>query len=463
MDMTQDTLPIEFPPSPTGFKYVDLFAGIGGFAAVLNSLGGESVYSVEIDKAAAAVYERNWSHDPLGDVTEDANELEVRVPEHDVLAAGFPCQPFSKSGAQRGMDETRGTLFWNIMRIVEARKPKLVILENVRNLAGPRHKHEWDVIIRSLKEAGYTVSQTPSIFSPHLIDRASGGRPQSRERVFITATYSPGVTLDPDLVEPITIDPTRLASRPWNLREDLPLIEEKNLPGTELSQEETQWIEAWAEFVKLIRASLEFQSLPSTLPGFPIWVDAWGTEDDEIDPETPDWKVNFLTKNQRFYRLHETVLNEWLLRNDVASFPASRRKFEWQAQDEVDLWECVMQLRPSGIRAKKATHLPALVAITQTSIYGPFRRRLSVREVARLQGLPDVFDFGAQSDAKTYKQLGNGVNLGVVMHVLKRHVDRDRHLLMNDAIGRRLAKAIDVAPWDPEQRVAGYLKGAARN
>lgn len=458
MDMTQDTLPFDFPPSPPGFKYVDLFAGIGGFAAVLNSLGGESVYSVEIDTAAAAVYERNWNSDPLGDVTVDANDLEVRVPEHDVLAAGFPCQPFSKSGAQRGMEEARGTLFWNIMRIVEARKPKLVVLENVRNLAGPRHKHEWDVIIRSLKEAGYTVSQTPAIFSPHLIDRASGGRPQSRERVFITATYSPEFTLDPDLVEPITADPKRLASRPWNLREDLPLIEEKNLPGTQLSQEETRWIEAWAEFVKIIRASLEFQSLPSTLPGFPIWVDAWGTEDDGIDPETPDWKVNFLTKNQRFYRLHQTVLDEWLSRNDVANFPASRRKFEWQAQDEIDLWECVMQLRPSGIRAKKATHLPALVAITQTSIYGPFRRRLSVREVARLQGLPDAFDFGDQSDAKTYKQLGNGVNLGVVMHVLKRHVERDRALLMQDAPGRVLTKAIDEAPWDPEGRVEEYLK-----
>ncbi len=73
----------------------------------------------------------------------------MEVPKHDVLTAGFPCQPFSKSGQQRGMDEARGTLFWNICRVLEKRKPSLVILENVRNIAGPRHTHEWDVIIRS--------------------------------------------------------------------------------------------------------------------------------------------------------------------------------------------------------------------------------------------------------------------------------------------------------------------------
>lgn len=455
--MTQDVLPIDLPAIPPKFRYVDLFCGIGGFAAVLNSLGGESVYSVEIDEAAAAVYKLNWNQDPLGDVTQDANEVEVRVPDHDVLAAGFPCQPFSKSGSQKGMEEARGTLFWNIMRVIEVRKPKLVILENVRNLAGPRHKHEWDVIIRSLSEAGYTVSKSPSIFSPHRIERASGGRPQSRERVFITATYSKGPRLDPDMVEALTIDPARIASKTWNLLEDLPLIEDRQIPGTELSSEEESWIDAWSEFVKIIRGSLEEQGMPSPLPGFPIWVDSWGTEHLEIDSATPDWKMNFITKNQRFYRLHQRVLDRWMAEYKVQSFPPSRRKFEWQAQEEKDLWSCVMQLRPSGIRAKKATHLPALVAINQTSIYGPFRRRLSVREVARLQGFPDEFDFGGQGDARSYKQLGNGVNLGVVMHVLKRHVERDKALLLDDRAGRSIVHAIENAPWDPERQVAANL------
>src|SRR5215213_4175372 len=151
--------------SSTGasFTFIDLFAGIGGFHAALSAMGGECVYAVEKDPEAAAVYERNWGIDPLGDIVEDT-EGRMVVPKHDVLAAGFPCQPFSKSGFQRGMDEARGTLFWNILRILEVQRPTVVLLENVRNIYGPRHKHEWHVIVRSLRELGYQVSSRPIVF-----------------------------------------------------------------------------------------------------------------------------------------------------------------------------------------------------------------------------------------------------------------------------------------------------------
>ena len=173
------------------FRFVDLFAGVGGFHAALKAYGGTCVYSVEIDPAAADVYRRNWAHDPLGDIADDVTDDLVKVPAHEVLAAGFPCQPFSKSGFQHGMEETRGTLYWHILRIIKKRKPKVVLLENVRNLAGPRHLHEWQVIIETLREQGYRVSDTPAIFSPHLLPPERGGRPQVRERVFITATHNP--------------------------------------------------------------------------------------------------------------------------------------------------------------------------------------------------------------------------------------------------------------------------------
>ena len=107
-----------------------------------------------------------------------------------------------------------------------------------------------------------------------------------------------------------------------------------------------------------------------------------------------------------------------------------------------------MHFRPSGIRAKKPNYLPALVAITQTSVIGPRKRRLSTREAARLQGLPDWFNFGDQPDSATYRQLGNGVSVGAVWHVLRAHVKRDEDVLKLTA--PRLLSAILKSPDNPD-------------
>lgn len=138
----------------------------------------------------------------------------------------------------------------------------------------------------------------------------------------------------------------------------------------------------------------------------------------------------FLIKNAEFYTQHRTLLNKWLKKwNHLEEFPPSRRKLEWQAQDTQSLWETILHFRPSGIRAKKPTYVPALVAITQTSIIGKQKRRITVREGARLQGLPEWFDFVDQGDPRAYKQLGNGVNVGAVYNVIRAQVLRDIDLL----------------------------------
>ena len=441
--------------TPQGFTYVDLFAGIGGFAATLESFGGRGVYSVEIDPAAAAIYERNWGRSPLGDITVDANETTMDVPPHDVLTAGFPCQPFSKSGAQRGMEETRGTLFFNIMMIIEAHHPTIVLLENVRNLAGPRHRHEWEVIIDLLRREGYRVSETPAVFSPHLLPLERGGRPQVRERVFITATYDPDHVMDHDLVPIPQIHVDARGDEEWSLTDDLPLDLDLNDERYALTDEEVSWIDAWDNFVSLLWKQEKRLAGPNgtpKLPGFPIWADHWVHEDDlEIPVGMPAWKANFLRKNSALYTRHQSALDVWREHYKISEFPPSRRKLEWQAQGNTTLWECALQLRPSGIRAKRLTHLPALVAINQTSIIGPLRRRLTPGEAARLQGLPSTFDFGTQPDAKSYKQLGNGVSVGAVWHVLKKHVERDAAILETTEPGRAILKAVrDDAPKSPD-------------
>lgn len=438
------------------FRFVDLFAGIGGFHAALAHAGGRCVYVSELDEAARMTYARNWI-DPLPmqsrpQVNTDITLAtpvngEVDVPAHDVLTAGFPCQPFSKSGFQRGMDEARGTLFWNIARILEERTPSVVLLENVRNLAGPRHRHEWAVIIHTLREIGYRVSSTPSVFSPHFLPPSLGGTPQVRDRVFILGTFvGPERALEEIDVAPTVIrgpvhgwDP-RDWDVNWVLDDDSDI---ENLARYKLSPEETRWINVWDDLVQRMWSASGVR-----LPGFPLWADAWIPER-ALDPNEldalPRWKADILVKNARFFDDHRDVIKAWHKANpSFVTFPHSRRKLEWQAQDTASLWETVMHLRPSGIRAKAPTYLPALVAITQTSIVGSRGRRLTPHEAARLQGLPRSFRFANSREAASYKQVGNGVAAGAAWHVLREHVEQNKHDLP-----KRVASAILNAGLNP--------------
>ena len=439
------------------FTFIDLFAGIGGFHGALSALGGECVYASEIDKDAARIYSRNWGLQPDGDITLAANEKTMQVPEHDVLVGGFPCQPFSKSGKQRGMEEARGTLFWNIARIIEIRMPKIVLLENVRNIAGPRHEHEWEVIIETLRQLGYRVSSKPLVVSPHRIHPEFGGRPQVRERVFIAATRTtkPGTHLgeEPGLpnIKKFEHD---WNIKDWNLARDLPIeskLNKEDKKSSALSESEIRWIAAWNEFILHFKSSYPGQNLP----GFPIWADDWVHVNNlKIPKGTPAWKSNFLKKNSEFYTQNKKFIDKWLKKYDnLNDFPPSRRKLEWQAQDANSLSETSMHLRPSGIRAKKATYVPALVAITQTTVLGKQKRRITIREGARLQGLPEWFDFLDQTKSQSFKQLGNGVNIGAVYNVMKALVLRDLDLLGSNS---RMVKSILTAPDTPDAYLARY-------
>ncbi|MGL5826910.1 MAG: DNA (cytosine-5-)-methyltransferase [Nocardioides sp.] len=438
------------------FTYADLFAGIGGFHAMLDHAGGSCVYVSEIDREARHTYLRNWV-DPLPaeqrpiintDITMATPEHgKVDVPAHDVLAAGFPCQPFSKSGSQRGMDEARGTLFWNIARILEDRRPAVVLLENVRNIAGPRHLHEWDVIIQTLREIGYRVSSTPSVFSPHFLPPSLGGTPQVRDRVFILGTY---IGPKRALAE-VDVPPT-VARRPvdgwtvqywnaeWILDDDADIA---NIQRYRLTEDETAWVNVWDDLVQRVWAARGVR-----LPGFPLWADAWIPERglDPLELEAlPRWKSQILVKNARFYDEHPDVISDWKRANKrFASFPESRRKLEWQAQDTASLWDTFMHFRPSGIRAKAPSYLPALVAITQTSIVGSRRRRLTPHEAVRLQGLRRNFSFSGQRDQASYKQVGNGVAVGAAWHVFRTHVEQN-----TADLPRGLVRAVLSAPSNP--------------
>lgn len=159
------------------FKYIDLFAGIGGIRIPFDELGGQCVFSSEIDKFARQSYEANYYEEPQGDITEIPPST---IPSFDLLLAGFPCQPFSQAGLQKGFNDTRGTLFFYIAEIIKEHQPKAVFLENVKRLKTHDKGKTFKVMTEALEELGYTV------YSEVLAGK-DFGVPQNRERIYIVA------------------------------------------------------------------------------------------------------------------------------------------------------------------------------------------------------------------------------------------------------------------------------------
>lgn len=161
-------------------KFIDLFAGIGGFRQGFESAGHECVFSSEINEHCQTVYKNNFNEVPASDITLiDENS----IPDFDILLAGFPCQPFSISGYKKGFEDTRGTLFFDVCRILEAKKPPIAVLENVKHLIHHDSGNTLKVIIKTLEDLGYYVDWK-------LLNAKNFGLPQNRERIIIMATLS---------------------------------------------------------------------------------------------------------------------------------------------------------------------------------------------------------------------------------------------------------------------------------
>lgn len=375
------------------FKFIDLFAGIGGFHQAMTNLGGKCVLASEIDEFAIQTYMENYGINSAHDITTIANE---DIPKHDVLCAGFPCQPFSKAGDRLGFaDETKGTLFFQITRILKHSKPKYIILENVRNLLSHDHGNTMKVIKGTLEELGYNIEII--VMSPHQL-----GIPQLRERVYIIGIRKELYDGQLEINIP-KIDKSCLKVYTESI------FEEDADPKYNISEHEDMVLTCWDEFYKGIKEK--------TI-GFPIWSSEFG-QTYSLD-DLPKWKVDFCTKNRNLYLNNKTFIDQWLKKWDyLKDFTPTERKFEWQAGESIkSIWEGFIQFRPSGIRVKKPDTFPALVAIVQISIIGRYKRRLTPREAARLQSFPDTFKPNS-NDHQAYKQFGNAVNVNCVEYLAK--------------------------------------------
>jgi DNA (cytosine-5)-methyltransferase 1 len=157
------------------FTFIDLFAGIGGMRLAFEARGGTCVFSSEWDKFAQQTYEANFGDKPHGDITQIPSSA---IPRHDVLIAGFPCQPFSHAGLKKGFMDTRGTLFFDVARIINDRKPSLVLLENVKGFTSHDKGRTFATVVAALDELGYDTSS-------QVLNASDFGLPQNRERIFI--------------------------------------------------------------------------------------------------------------------------------------------------------------------------------------------------------------------------------------------------------------------------------------
>ena len=165
----------EYKSKLENISFIDLFCGIGGFRLALESFGAECLFSIDNNKQAVDTYDTNFNSNSYGDITQ-LNENDI--PKHDILCAGFPCQAFSISGKQKGFEDTRGTLFFDVVRIAEYHKPKILFLENVGNLKNHDKGRTFKIIKNTLRSIGYNVYYD-------ILNASKFGVPQARKRIYI--------------------------------------------------------------------------------------------------------------------------------------------------------------------------------------------------------------------------------------------------------------------------------------
>lgn len=433
------------------FRFVDLFAGLGGFHLAMGALGGECVFASEIREDLQRQYAVNFPGTFIaGDITQIPPSS---IPAHDVLCAGFPCQPFSQAGKRQGFNDEkdRGNLFNYIYAILKEHQPQYVILENVPNLKGHDHGQTWNVIRGKLEE-DYDVAS--AILSPHQF-----GIPQHRKRIYIVCKLKSSGGLG------WFTFPSESA-QPCDIRR---IIDETDANYMPLKSDTQHQLDVWEAFIRQTYAH------EGVLPSHPVWAMEFGADYNyEIAPAYqelsalrgchgdlgreiegtdrasclaclpvyartssdrcfPQWKRSYISQNRAFYARNRAWLDGWI--ESIRGFHNSHQKLEWNCGPDATptLRDKIIQFRASGIRVKKADYVPALNLVgTQIPIFpwvqlpasaqqdgAPrYGRYMTIREAAAVQGMEQL-RFDALTTNRAFAALGNAVNVRVVTEIMR--------------------------------------------
>jgi len=414
--------------------FIDLFAGLGGFHLALKKLGHNCVFASELNEDLRALYKINHGIECNGDITKI--ETLKRIPKHNILCAGFPCQPFSKAGKQSGLkDAVNGNLFDLIMQIVDKHSPEYIFLENVPNLKSHDGGETWKYIQKSLLSREYDVEA--DIVSPHKF-----GVPQHRSRIYIVCRLKKcGGLAGFEFPKGKVDDEISINT----------IIEKNPKEYTVLRDDTKKQLKVWQQFLNHLEKH--------EVPGFPIWAMEFGATypyekkapsnfseeelkrykgsfgdkieghsmDDvlscipkyarDLQVEFPEWKKTYIKNNREFYSKNKKWIDKW--RNKVKAFDASHQKLEWNCgiHGPLVINDKIVQFRPSGIRVKKSNFSPALVLNgTQIPVFPWLGRYMTPREAARLQCMSELKEI-PKTSAKAFRAFGNAVNVCVVHRI----------------------------------------------
>jgi len=446
------------------FKFVDLFAGLGGFHFALKELGGVCVFASEIDEKLRKLYIKNHKLNKslmYGDISKYSN----KVPAHDILVAGFPCQPFSKSGKQLGFQDTnRGDCIFYVIDILERLRPKYFIFENVSNFAKHNNGQTWRDIRNILKKLGYCVRSTADFnqiqdehninLSPHQF-----GYPQKRERFFAVGSleYLPKNPFPiPNEIKP-SLKKILLNKKDLKRKNDR-LID---LPNCQINNQAEEAINLWNKFIEHLPS--KHRDLPSS---FPLWLEEYYSDFpyatqtpyqemidmglptdrileklDYLPPyarekvsQFPLWKIKFIDHNRKWFREYKNSIDRSIV-DQIRKLDYTYRKLEWNFKNShsSNIWDHTIQLRPSGLRISNPIYVPTIVSLntSQRPIYGPYKRHLTAREIARVFGFPSSLKLLGNHNLDT-KALGNAVHKDVVKLIAKNLLNYGNLQLLKD-------------------------------